>query len=195
MRSKMRAFGVVAFIGLFAGASDVHAADIIVSNLSEPHTLWDTIQPFTTGGPPGFAAAQEFTTGGNDYKLAQILANLGNLDPGNNNEFKLSATLRADNNGIPGSVLTGFSYDIEVIPTSGFAHVEFDPTKLLTLTSGTDYWFVLSSSSPSGSVDWSFADTINSSGPAPSPCSTTAPMEESPGITRRSHQHPAADRT
>ena len=171
MRFRLHLLTTIVLLGLTSVPLGARGADlVIVSNLNEPHSLYDTILPFTTGGSPGFAAAQEFKTGPNDYKLAQILVNLGNLDPGNNNEFTLSATLRADNNDVPSSVvLTEFSYDTKSIPTSGFANVAFNPASLLSLTSGTNYWFVLSSSSASGSVGWSFANTTGSSGPGTLP--------------------------
>src|SRR5262249_11314064 len=154
MRFRLHVVLMITLFCFAAGPSGVRAAVVIVSNLNEPHSLWDTIKPFVPGVQAGFEAAQEFTTGPKDYDLAR---NLGNLDLGTKNDFTLTATLQADSNGTPGSVLTGFSYDLKTIPTVGFAHVGFRPPSPIHLTSGAKYWLVLngSSSDGSGSVAWS----------------------------------------
>ena len=183
MRSSVQVLATIALLVLVCGASGVHAGDIIVSNLGEPHTLWDTIRPFVPGVQDGFEAAQAFKTGPNDYELAKILANLGNLDPGSN--FTLTATLNADDGGKPGSFLTGFSYSINSIPGSGFANIEFDRNNLITLTS---------TAPPTGS-----SSTVRPLRAAPiglsltrpalpdqvhCPFSTRATMEDLPGMAR-----------
>jgi len=116
---------------------------MIVSSLNETNDGNDTITPYLPGVQPGFEAAQEFTTGSQSYVLTQILANLGGFDPGTGKDFKLTATLQADNGGTPGSVLSTFNYDISTIPTAGFAHVAFAPLSTVNLLSGVNYWFVL----------------------------------------------------
>ena len=74
MRFRLHLLTTIVLLGLTSVPLGARGADlVIVSNLNEPHSLYDTILPFTTGGSPGFAAAQEFKTGPNDYKLAQIL--------------------------------------------------------------------------------------------------------------------------
>ena len=146
-----------------------------MSNLAEPHSLYDTLMVYSPPNQPGFESAQAFTTGTNDYTLTSILANLGNFDPGSNGDFTLSATLQlANSDGTPGTVLTSFTYGS--IPTSGFADVEFDPINSILLSAGTTYMFVLKgvSSDGSGDVDWSYSDTTNSSGPGSLPFFNTS---------------------
>jgi len=160
---------------LAAIPSGTRAADIIVSNLAEPHPLFDTILVYSPPDPTGFESAQAFTTGTNDYILTSILANLGNFLPGSNGDFTLTATLQlANSDGTPGTVLTSFTHGS--IPSSGFADIEFDPINTILLTAGTTYMFVLQgvSSDGSGGVDWSYSETNNSSGPGSLPFFNTS---------------------
>jgi hypothetical protein len=151
---------MIAVCALAAAPFSARGADIIVSNLNQTNDGYDTIQL-------DFAAAQEFMTGSQSYVLTQILANLGGLDPGANNDFKLTATLQGDNGGNPGTVLTKFTYDISSIPSAGFAHVAFNPIASVILASGVNYWFVLSGSSSDGTggVNWSFTNSTTVEGP------------------------------
>jgi hypothetical protein len=164
---------VLVLFSLAWAPCSVHGATVIVSSLNETNDGNDRITPFLPGGPPGFEAAQEFTTGSNSYVLTQILANLGNFDPGTNNDFKLTATLQSDNSGAPstGPPLATFKYDINSIPTAGFAHVAFDPIGTVSLMSGASYWFVLNGSSSDGigGVDWSFTFGTTPEGPGTLP--------------------------
>jgi hypothetical protein len=143
-----------------------------VSNLNQANDGNDALTPFLPGGPPGFEAAQQFTTGSNSYLLTQIIANLGSLDPGVAGDFKLTASLFADMNDQPtGSALTTFSYNLSSIPKAGFAHIAFDPITTVSLMSGASYWFVLngSSSDGTGSTDWSFTNSTSIDGPGALP--------------------------
>jgi hypothetical protein len=167
MFARVRLLPVLAALGLAVVLPGARAGDIIIVGiLCEPHPSSDTIFP-ATPSLFGFEAAQEFTTGSKSYALESILANLGNLDPGKNGDFALTAALQADNGGNPGTVLATFNYDLSTIPKSGFAHVKFAPVSPVTLSSGVNYWFVLggSSSDGSGGVDWSYAQTTASTGP------------------------------
>jgi len=151
------------------------AADIIVSNLAEPHTLFDTLKAYIPPNTPGFESAQAFTTGTDSYLLDTISANLGNFDPGLNGDFTLSAVLySANSDGSPGTFLTSFNH--AAIPASGFADVAFNPIDQVLLSAGATYLFVLKGSSADGTggVDWSYADTYNSSGPGALPYFNTS---------------------
>jgi hypothetical protein len=171
MSSRLRVLLVIALFGLAGAPCSVHGASVIVSSLNETNDGHDLITPFVPGGPPGFEAAQEFTTGSSNYVLTQILANLGGFDPGTNKDFTLTATLQADNGGAPGSVLAMFNFDINSIPAAGFAHVAFNPIGTVSLMSGPGYWFVLkgTSSDGTGGVDWSFTFGTSPEGPGTLP--------------------------
>jgi hypothetical protein len=162
---------VIALCALAAAPLSVRGGDLIVSSLNESNDGNDTITPYVPGVQPGFMAAQEFMTGSQNYLLTQILANLGNFDPGVNGEFTLTATLQADNGGKPGSVLTTFTVDLSMIPTASFGHVAFDPVSAVNLRSGVNYWFVLngSSSDGTGGVGLSFTDGTSPDGPGSLP--------------------------
>jgi hypothetical protein len=176
MRLPPHLLPLIAVCVLAAAPFPARGADIIVSNLNQTNDGNDTIQPYVPGVQPGFAAAQEFTTGLQSYVLSQILANLGGFDPGAKNDFTLTATLQSDNGGTPGSVLTTFTYDINSIPAAGFAHVAFNPINSVILTSGVNYWFVLSGSSSDGTggVNWSFTNSTSVEGPGTLPAFNTS---------------------
>jgi hypothetical protein len=177
MRLRPHLLPLIALCAFAAGPFPARGADIIiVGNLNETNDGNDTIIPYVPGVQPGFEAAQEFTTGSQSYVLTQILANLGGFDPGAHNDFTLTATLQSDNAGTPGSVLTKFTYDINSIPSAGFAHVAFNPIASVILASGVNYWFVLSGSSSDGTggVNWSFTNSTTVQGPGTLPAFNTS---------------------
>jgi len=168
---------MVALWGVVAAQSA--RADLIVGNLDQAPAGADTIVPYVPSfGQPGFTAAQEFNTGPVTGFLGPIFANIGNYYSGTNGDFQLTATLLADSSGTPSGIpLLTFTFNAASIPTSGFANVEFDPVGSLSLAASTNYWFVLSGSSPSdgtGSVDWNFTDSTTTSGPGSLPLSNVS---------------------
>jgi len=165
---------MVALWGVVA-AQSARAGTLVVTNLGDsPSATPDTIVPYDPAiGQFGFTAAQEFNTGSVATSLDNILVNIGNYYSGTNGDFQLTASLLADSGGTPtGSPLVSFTFNVAAIPTSGFANVEFDPVGSFNLTANTNYWFVLSGSSPSdgtGSVDWNYTDSTNAAGPGSLP--------------------------
>jgi hypothetical protein len=114
--------------------------------------------------------AQEFTTGGMSYTLQNILASLGEA----NGSLSLTAQLievpSADVAPDSGTVVDTLIQNGSV-PSSGFANVEFDPSKTDTLDPTKFYWFVLSGSSPNDSdnVAWQFTGSTTVDGPGTLP--------------------------
>jgi hypothetical protein len=157
------------------------AGSLVVSNLGQPAAGADTIMPYDPSiGQFGFTAAQEFNTGSAATSLDRIFANIGDYYSGTNGDFQLTATLLADSGTTPSSTpgtptgppLVSFTFNVASIPTSGFANVEFDPVGTFNLAASTNYWFVLSGSSPSdgtGSVDWNWTNSTTTSGPGSLP--------------------------
>jgi hypothetical protein len=147
------------------------AGNLVVGNLDQPPLTFDSIIPYDPSiGQPGFAAAQQFTTGPSGTSLDRIFVSIGDYNAGT--DFHLTATLFADNAGLPtGAQLTGFTYNVSSIPTAGFATVEFDPTSAVNLAANTPYWFVLngSSSDGSGNTDWQFTASTLTHGPGTLP--------------------------
>jgi hypothetical protein len=160
MRGKLTAFLMVASLAFIASSAS-HAGDLIVSNLATPTSSYATVQPYDPqSGLPGFAIAQEFTTGVGTA-LEKIVVNIGDYDKGTSGDTVLTAKLFADNSGSPtGALLSQFTFNAGDIPASGFADVAFLPTSTVMLAPGSGYWFALfASSSDGGGVDWSIADT------------------------------------
>ena len=139
-------------------ALGIHAqqaeAGVIVDNLSQT--------PVGNGQVgAGQFEGQEFNTGSQGYTLTSIVANVGGIS----GSLTLTAELVADNGNTPagGTVLTTFS-----VPTIGtsFANKTFDPTTSgVTLAANTNYWFLLSYTSGSGTFGWNYAGTQTASGP------------------------------
>ena len=153
-----------------AAALPARASSIVVGNLDTGSAGADTITPYDPSiGQFGLIAAQEFNTGLLATSLDRVFAQIGNYYSGTNGDFQLTASLEADSSGMPsGTPLVSFSFNAASIPTSGFANVEFDPIGSFNLTSNTNYWFVLSGTSPtdgSGGVDWSYTNSSYSYGP------------------------------
>jgi hypothetical protein len=172
MRSRSWLLTMVALWGVVAFQS-ARAGSLVVSNLDQTPDGADFIMPYDPAiAQPGFTAAQEFTTGGTATSLDRILVNIGNYYSGTNGDFQLSATLQMDSSGTPGSQLDTFTFNVAAIPTSGFANIEFDPVTPFTLAANTNYWFVLSGSSPSdgtGGVNWNWTDSTTTTGPGSLP--------------------------
>jgi len=164
---------MVVLWGVVASHS-ARAGSLVVGNLGQKPFGADTIMPYDPGiGQFGFTAAQEFNTGSAATSLDRIFANIGNYVAGTNGDFQLTATLLADSGGTPsGSTLVSFMFNVGSIPTSGFANVEFDPVHTFNLAASTNYWFVLTGSSPSdgsGSVDWNWTTSTITYGPGSLP--------------------------
>lgn len=142
---------------LLLAASGQEYAATIVSNLNDPVGGQGSIY---VAGPPQYYA-QEFLVGAQSATLSSVIAALGHAS----GSFVPSAELVNDNNGQPGTtVLTTFAFP--ALPASGFADLTFTPNSNVTLSSNTDYWFVLLSSptSTSGSSDryqWDYTNTNN----------------------------------
>ncbi|MFI5458258.1 MAG: choice-of-anchor R domain-containing protein [Isosphaerales bacterium] len=173
MKSRSCVVTMVALWGVVASQS-ARAGNLVVSNLGQSPSGADFIMPYDPSiGQFGFTAAQEFNTGSPATSLDRIFANIGNYDSGTNGDFQLTATLLADSAGTPsGSPLVSFTFNVGSIPTSGFANVEFDPVGTFNLAASTNYWFVLSGSSPSdgsGGVNWNYTDSTITSGPGSLP--------------------------
>jgi PEP-CTERM motif len=160
---RLRIWSMIAVVGLSAYPLTARAGEVIVSNLNQPP------DSSTSQIDPTFTWAQEFTTGGS-FNLQSIVASLGDLNPGNNGDFTVTAQLFSVMVGTTtpdqGTLLTSFTEN-GAIPTTGFSKVEFDPTNTVSLNASSFYWFVLSGSSSdgSGSVQWQFANTFDHTGP------------------------------
>jgi hypothetical protein len=161
MRMRLGIWSMIAVVGLSAYPLSARAGQVIVSNLNQ------TPDPFTSQIDPSFTWAQEFTTGGS-FTLLNVFASLGDLNPGNNGDFTVTAQLfsvvNAGDTPNLGTVVANFAPNTASIPMSSPAPVEFDPTSSTVSLSGSSfYWFVLSgaSSDGTGSVQWQFADTFN----------------------------------
>jgi hypothetical protein len=170
MGTKFRVLSMIALLSLLISPL-ARAGDLVVGNLNQPALSFDTLIPYDPAiSQPGFEAAQQFTTGSTGTSLDRIFASIGDYNPGT--DFHLTATLFADNNGLPtGAQLTTFTFNVSAIPTSGFASVEFDPTPSVNLAANTPYWFVLngSSSDGSGGTDWQFTASTTTYGPGTLP--------------------------
>jgi len=166
---------MVALWGAVA-AQSARAGSVVVGNLGQAPSVSspDQVVPYDPSiGQFGFTAAQEFATGPAATSLDRIFANIGDYYSGTNGDFQLKATLLADSSGTPsGSPLVLFTFNVAAIPTSGFANVEFDPVGTFNLAASTNYWFVLSGSSPSdgsGSVGWNYTNSTTTIGPGSLP--------------------------
>ena len=157
----------MAFVSAFAFPLGARAGGIIVGNLDQPP------DPNTSQIDPTFTWAQEFTAGG-PFTLQNIIVSLGELYTGNNGDFAVTAQLVSVTSETTtpdlGTVVASFNQN-GIIPTIGFSNVEFDPTSTVKFSASNFYWFVLSGSSSdqSGSVQWQYADTFNSTGPGSLP--------------------------
>ncbi len=168
---------VLAMVVMFEVVSHQSAlgGSLVVGNLNQGAAPppYDFIMPYDPSiAQPGFTAAQEFNTGSAATSLDRIFANIGNYYSGTNGDFQLSATLMGDSSGTPSGTLVTFSFNVAAIPTSGYANVEFDPTSSFNLAANTNYWFVLSGSSPSdgtGGVNWVYTNSTNTYGPGSLP--------------------------
>jgi hypothetical protein len=153
---------MIAVVGLSAYPVNARAGQVIVTNMGQ------TPDSQTSQVDPSFTWAQEFTTGGS-YNLLNVLTSLGQFISGNNGDFTVTAQLFTVTNETStpneGTLLTSFT-QVGNISTSGFSSVEFDPTTAVSLSASSFYWFVLSGSSSdrSGSVQWQFADTFDTTG-------------------------------
>lgn len=175
MKVRVPLPAMIALLALATIPPGARAADLIVSNLTEPHSSFDTLRAYVPPNTSGWDSAQGFTTGTSSYLLDTISANLGDFDPGPNDDYTFSADLYAANSdGTPGTFLTSFNH--AAVPASGFADVVFNPITQVLLSAGTTYLFVLKSSSADGKggVAWSYADTFNSSGPGTLPYFNTS---------------------
>jgi hypothetical protein len=172
MGTKFRVLSMIALLSLLTSPL-ARAGDLVVGNLGQPPLTFDSIIPNDPSiGQPGFAAAQEFTTGSTGTSLDRIFASIGDYNAGKSNDFQLAATLYANVSGLPGGpALTTFSFKLASIPTAGFANVEFDPITPFNFAANTGYWFVLngSSSDGSGSTDWQFTASTATYGPGTLP--------------------------
>jgi hypothetical protein len=160
-------------IAFFCGQTLVARGGVIlVSNLS--NTPADTSPVSVTTST---SYAQQFQSGV-PASLARIVASLGDLDPGANGDFTLSASLIAVSSPSifpdDGILVTTLNLNPATpIPppnpdgSNAFANVEFDPTSLVSLNPSQFYWFVLagSSSDGTGQVDWQFTNDPGFSGP------------------------------
>ena len=160
---------MIAIVGLSACPLSARAGQVIVSNLNQPP------DPSTSQVDPTDFFAQEFTTGGS-FTLQNIVASLGNLIPGQNaGDLMVTAQLISVTSETTtpdlGTVVATFANNTASIPTSGFSPVVFDPTSTtVSLNASSFYWFVLSATGDTtGSVQWQFADTFNSTGPGSLP--------------------------
>jgi hypothetical protein len=167
-----------------SGALTAHAGGIIVGNLGQPPDTTDPPQQIIPYLPQfeamGVTAGQQFTTGTAATTISEVFATLGKLDLGTSKGFDLTAGLYSDNtsqgNSIPGTLLASFTYSLASIPTSGFANIEFDTSKI-ALSSNTNYWFVLGATNTSakstdssfGSVTWAFTLSTSTYGPGQLP--------------------------
>jgi len=105
------------------------------------------------------SCAQEFVAAASSVTLADVVAALGNAS----GSFIASAELVADNGGLPGNtVVTTFT--VPSLAATSPVDVMFTPGSSVILSANTDYWFVLSASG-TGSYQWDFTDTLNSSLP------------------------------
>jgi PEP-CTERM motif len=173
MRLKTCALAMIVFCNI-AGGQTAMGGSFVVGNLDQTPASADMIVPYDPSiGQFGFTAAQEFNTGPISTSLDRITVNIGDYSTGTNNDLQLNAALYADNSGMPAATpLVTFSFNAAAIPTLGFANVEFDPVGTLNLTAGTNYWFVLSATSPSdgsGSVSWNWTNSTVTSGPGSLP--------------------------
>jgi hypothetical protein len=178
MRFDFHAATLIVFLVLGSFPLSAPASQVIVGNLSQPP---DPIASPSVIDPFDFWA-QEFTSGV-AATLLSIDASLGNFRAGNNGDFALTAQLyqvsSASNTPDQGTLIATLTQN-GVIPTSGFANVEFDASPSVALSQTMFYWFVLSatSSDNSGQVGWQFTDTTSVIGPGS--LSNAAVM--SPGI-------------
>jgi hypothetical protein len=127
---RLRIWSMIAVVGLSAYPLTARAGEVIVGNLDQPIASTSPSQI-----DPTFTWAQEFTTGGS-FNLQSIVASLGDLNPGNNGDFTVTAQLFSVMVGTTtpdqGTLLTSFTEN-GAIPTTGFSKVEFDPTNTVSL--------------------------------------------------------------
>ena len=159
---------MIAIAGLSAFPLDARAGQVIVSSLGDPIGAFSPSQVDTAD-----FFAQEFTTGGS-FTLQSIVAQLGDLNSGNNGDFTVTAqvvSVTSEGNSPGQGTLLATLTQNGAIPTSGFSNVEFDATSTVSLSPTNFYWFVLSASSSdgSGSVQWQFTDSFATTGPGTLP--------------------------
>jgi hypothetical protein len=178
MRFCFRVRILIVVLGLGLCPLSARASQVIVGNLSatpDPVASPSVIDPFDFW-------AQEFTSGV-AATLQSVDASLGNFSAGNNGDLVLTAQLyqvsSPMNTPDQGTLIATLTQN-GVIPTSGYANVEFDASPSVALSPNLSYWFVLSatSSDHSGQVDWQFTDTTSVTGPG----SLTNAAVMSPGI-------------
>jgi hypothetical protein len=168
MRIGFSICSMIAIVGLSAFPLDARAGQVIVSSLGDPIGAFSPSQVDTAD-----FFAQEFTTGGS-FTLQSIVAQLGDLNSGNNGDFTVTAQVVSvtseGNSPGQGTILATLTQN-GAIPTSGFSNVEFDATSTVSLSPTNFYWFVLSASSSdgSGSVQWQFTDSFATTGPGTLP--------------------------
>ena len=178
MRFCFRSRILIAVLGLALCPLSTRASQVIVGNLDQ---LPDPVASPSVIDPSDFWA-QEFTSGV-AATLQSIDASLGNFSAGNNGDFVLTAQVFQVSGAMDtpdqGALIATLTQN-GVIPTSGYANVEFDASPSVALSPNSFYWFVLSATSSDGSglVDWQFTDTTSVIGPGS--LSNAAVM--SPGI-------------
>ena len=180
MRFVFRVGTLIVLVVLGSCTLSARASQVIVGNLSatpDPVASPSVIDPFDFW-------AQEFTSGV-AATLQNIDASLGNFSAGNNGDFVLTAPLfqvpGPTNTPDQGTLIATLTQN-GVIPTSGYANVEFDASSSVALSPNLSYWFVLSatSSDKSGQVDWQFTDGDTTSVIGPGSLSNAAVL--SPNI-------------
>ena len=174
MRLRIRLLPIIALLGLFASPLTAGADQVLVGNLDQPsHGT-----PSVLG--QGIFWAQEFTTGVS-ANLTSIVTSLGKLETPDG-DFAIIARLIS----VPaigdtpdmGTVVDTLTLKggLSSIPSSGFANVEFDPTKTDSLSSSLFYYFVLGQpGSPSlGSFAWDYtvSTTVEGTGTLPNTASS-----------------------
>ena len=164
MRLRSRVWPILAFLGLCSSPFTARADQVLVSNLLPDGVV--SSNPFSPIVVDAASTwAQEFTSGVS-VNLSSIQASLGLLNPGNNGDFSLTASLyQVSNVGDAPNLgtLLGTLSQVGPISTTGFSNVEFDPSGTVALDASRFYWFVLSGSSGDGSggVSWQFSEQAN----------------------------------
>ena len=164
MRLRSRVWPILAFLGLCSSPFTTRADQVLVSNLLPDGVV--SSNPFSPiVVDPTDTWAQEFSSGVS-VNLSSIQASLGLLNPGNNADFSLTASLyqvsKVGDTPDLGSLVATLS-QVGSISNTGYTNVEFDPSGTVALDASKFYWFVLSGTSGDGSggVSWQFSDQPN----------------------------------
>jgi hypothetical protein len=170
MRRLCRASAIIAVLAVSGFIRAARGDEVLVSNLDQSPGGLSPSQIDTTD-----SWAQEFTSGISS-PLAFIKASLGELDPGTNGDFTLTAQLfsvtTAGNTPDQGTLVGTLAQNGPIPTGSGnFANVEFDPTTTTNLDKNLFYWLVLSGQSGdgSGAAQWQFTDSTTVHGPGTLP--------------------------